>query len=74
MTDPITAITANAIANLAFQEFIKSGSGELAKKFTTDAIAKMNELRKTILNKLQGISPKVDEALTKAKTGLILNR
>ncbi|WP_016950697.1 hypothetical protein [Anabaena sp. PCC 7108] len=69
MTDPITAITASAIANLAFQEFIKSGSGELAKKFTTDAIAKMNELRKTILNKLRGKSLKVDEALTKAEKG-----
>jgi hypothetical protein len=69
MTDPIIAITASAIANLAFQEFIKSGSGELAKKFTTEAIAKMDELRKTILNKLRGKSPKVDEALSKAETG-----
>jgi hypothetical protein len=57
MTDPFTVITASTIANLAFQEFIKSGSGELAKKFTTEAIAKMDELRKTILNKLRGTSP-----------------
>ncbi|OBQ37617.1 MAG: hypothetical protein AN485_09075 [Anabaena sp. MDT14b] len=69
MTDPFTVITASTIANLAFQEFIKSGSGELAKKFTTEAIAKMDELRKTILNKLRGTSPKVDEALTKVEKG-----
>ncbi|MFM6632396.1 MAG: hypothetical protein ACKPJT_09905 [Microcystis panniformis] len=30
MADPITVLTASAIANLAFQEFIKSGAGELA--------------------------------------------
>jgi hypothetical protein len=37
MTDPIT-LTASTITSLAFQEFIKSGAGELAKKFTGDAI------------------------------------
>jgi hypothetical protein len=69
MTDPITAITASTIATLAFQKFIEEGAGELAKKFTTEAIAKMDELRKTILNKLRGKSAKVDEALTKVETG-----
>ena len=69
MADPITILTASAIANLAFQEFIKSGSGEIAKKFTAEAIAKMDELRKKIVEKLQGKSPKVDEALVKAKQG-----
>jgi hypothetical protein len=39
MTDPITTLTASVIASLAFQEFIKSGAGELAKKFTGEAIA-----------------------------------
>jgi hypothetical protein len=42
MTDPITA---SAIATLAFQEFIKSGAGELAKKFTGEAITKIGQLR-----------------------------
>jgi hypothetical protein len=44
MEDPITTLTASAILvpwgyTLAFQEFIKSGAGELAKKFTGEAIA-----------------------------------
>jgi hypothetical protein len=69
MADPITILTASAIANLAFQEFIKSGAGELAKKFTAEAIAKMSDLRKIIIAKLQGKSPKVDEALVKATQG-----
>jgi len=41
MTDPVTIFTASAIADLAFREFIKSGAGEVAKKFSTEAIAKM---------------------------------
>jgi hypothetical protein len=65
MADPITILTASAIANLAFQEFIKSGAGELAKKFTVEAIAKMDELRKMIVEKLRGKSQRVDEALVK---------
>ena len=36
MTDPMT-LTAGAIATLAFQEFIKAGAGETAKKFTSEA-------------------------------------
>lgn len=51
MTEPITA---TAIAILAFQQFIESGSGELAKKFTTEAISKMDVLLKRIWNKLRG--------------------
>jgi hypothetical protein len=39
MTDPVTALTASAIASLAFQEFVKSGAGDLAKRFTGEAIA-----------------------------------
>jgi hypothetical protein len=45
MTDPVAIFTASAIADLAFREFIKSGAGEVAKKFSAEAIAKMNELR-----------------------------
>lgn len=54
MADPVTTFTASAIITLAFQEFIKSGSGELAKKFTTEAITKMKELRNFIWQKLRG--------------------
>lgn len=54
MLNPITTLTASAIAKLAFQEFIKSGSSELAKKFTEAAIAKMKDLRTLIWNKLHG--------------------
>ncbi len=61
MTDPIT-LTAGAIAALAFQEFIKSGAGELAKKFTAEAISKMKELRQLIWSRLQG-NPEAESAL-----------
>jgi hypothetical protein len=67
MTDPV-ALTASAIASLAFQEFIKSGTGELAKKFTAEAIAKMNDLRELIWQKLQG-NPDAVTAIKQAKNG-----
>jgi Skp family chaperone for outer membrane proteins len=69
MADPITIFTASAIANLAFQEFIKSGAGEVAKKFSAGAIAKINDLRKMIVHKLQGKDEKLDTALTSAEKG-----
>jgi len=59
MTDPVT-ITASTIATLALQKFIESGAGELAKKFTTDAIAKMETLRRRIWAKLSG-KPRIEE-------------
>jgi hypothetical protein len=69
MTDPITALTVSTIASLAFQEFVKSGAGELAKKFTGEAIAKMGQLRELILNRLTGKHSAIDEAIEKAKAG-----
>jgi hypothetical protein len=69
MTDPITALTVGTIASLAFQEFVKSGAGELAKKFTGEAIAKMGQLRELILNRLTGKHSAIDEAIEKAKAG-----
>jgi hypothetical protein len=66
MTDPITA---SAIATLAFQEFIKSGAGELAKKFTGEAIAKMEQLRELIWNRLRGKHPAAEQALEQAIAG-----
>ncbi|HBL11530.1 MAG TPA: hypothetical protein DD379_09010 [Cyanobacteria bacterium UBA11162] len=59
MTDP-ASLTASVIATLAFQKFIESGAGELAKKFTTEAIAKMESLLKRIWTKLRG-KPRVEE-------------
>jgi hypothetical protein len=66
MTDPITA---NVIATLAFQKFIESSAGELAKKFTVDAIAKMEQLRELIWSRLTGKHPTADVALEQAKAG-----
>ncbi len=68
MTDPVT-LTASAIATLAFQEFVKSGAGELAKRFTGGAIAKMGRLRELIGGRLAGKHPAADEAIEKAKAG-----
>lgn len=53
-------MTASFIATLAFQKFIESGAGELAKKFTTEAIAKMDILLKRIWGKLSG-KPRIEE-------------
>ncbi|ASC73718.1 hypothetical protein XM38_046900 [Halomicronema hongdechloris C2206] len=60
MADPVTTFTASAIATLAFQKFIDSAAGELAKKFSTEAIAKMDTLLKRIWAKLRG-KPRVEE-------------
>ena len=67
MADPVT-LTAGAIATLAFQEFIKSGAGELAKKFTGEAIAKMKNLRELIWSKLRNY-PDAASALESVKQG-----
>jgi hypothetical protein len=69
MADPITTLTTSAIATLAFQEFIKSGAGELAKKFTAEAIAKMGQLRELIWNRLTGKHPAAEQALEQAQAG-----
>lgn len=54
MPDPATTLTASAIATLAFQKFLESSAGELAKKFSTAAIAKLDTLLKHIWAKLRG--------------------
>jgi hypothetical protein len=68
MPDPIT-LTASAIATLAFQKFIEGSAGELAKKFTVDAIAKMEQLRDLIWSRLTGKHPAADNAIEQAKAG-----
>jgi hypothetical protein len=54
--EPAT-MTAAAIATLAFQKFVESGAGELAKQFTQTAIAKMDDLRKLVWFKLINRDP-----------------
>jgi hypothetical protein len=61
--------TAAALVTLVVENLIKSSVGELAKKFTNEAIAKIPELWQKIKNKLQGKSAKVDEALVKMESG-----
>ena len=68
MPDPVT-MTASAIAALAFQEFIKSSAGELAKKFTAESIAKMGQLRELVWKRLTGKHAIAEEALAKAQAG-----
>lgn len=69
MADPITILTASAIADLAFRKFVESGAGELAKKFTVEAIAKIEKLRQKIVDKLRGKDEKLDVALLEASKG-----
>jgi hypothetical protein len=62
MADPVMIFTASAIATLAFQKFFESSVGELGKKFTESAVAKMDELRKRIWARLSG-KPGLEKAL-----------
>jgi tetratricopeptide (TPR) repeat protein len=64
----LTSLTAAAIATLAFQKFIESGAGELAKKFTEAAIAKMDEIREKVWIKLRG-KPEAESALAAVENG-----
>ena len=68
MVESLT-LTALTIANLAFQKFLESGAGELGKKFTTEAIAAMDSLRKKLWDRLRGKSEKLDQALAQAEQG-----
>lgn len=73
MVDPVTTAvtvwTASKIADLAFQKFIESSAGELAKKFTEAAIHKMDDLRQKIISMLSGKSETLDAALSKVEQG-----
>jgi hypothetical protein len=68
MVEPLT-LTASVIANLAFPKFLESRAGELGKKFTTEAIAAMDSLRKKLWDRLRGKSEKLDQALAQAEQG-----
>ncbi len=53
MIDPVT-IAAGAIAKIAFDEFVKSGAGEAAKKTVGGAVELVKTLRDRIKAKFQG--------------------
>lgn len=57
MTDPLTA---SVLVTLEIQEFIKSGTGDLAKRFTAEAVAKIPVLWGKIRDRLTGKSVKVN--------------
>jgi len=63
MTGP-AALTAAAIAELAFKKFMETAAGELAKQFTQTALTKMDELRQKVVARIKGVAP-VDNAVAK---------
>lgn len=65
--DPVT-LSAGAIASLALTKLLESGAGKLGEKFTEAALAKMDELRKKIWDKLRG-NPRAENALKAAEAG-----
>lgn len=69
MVDPVSALTAGVIVDLAARKFIESGAGKLAEKFTESAIQKMGELWQRIKTRLGGKSEKLDEAMVKLEQG-----
>ena len=54
MVEPLATLTAGAITQLAFNEFIKSGAGELAKKSLSSAIDSAKKLREKIQSRFNG--------------------
>ena len=66
MTEPLTT---GLLITLAVQEFIKSGTGDLAKRFTAEALAKIPILWEKIKTRLMGRSAKVNEAIAKVESG-----
>jgi hypothetical protein len=67
MTDPATALTVSVIAELAFKKFLETAAGEAAKRFTETALSKMDDLRKKIVGRLQGI-PAAQSAIEKLES------
>jgi hypothetical protein len=67
MTDPVTTIAVGSILNLAFQEFVKSGAGEVAKKAVGGTINLAKQLRDKIAAKFQG-NAKAEAAIAAVET------
>ncbi|PSB23772.1 hypothetical protein [Stenomitos frigidus] len=65
--EPVTVLTAGAIAKIAFEEFAKAGGGELAKKSVGGAIDLMKTLRDKIQAKFQG-NAKAETAIAAVET------
>lgn len=61
--EPVTTLAASVIAKLAFDEFIKAGAGELAKKSVGGTISLVKTLQAKIRQKFQG-NTKAETALT----------
>ena len=66
MTEPLTT---GLLVTLAVQEFVKSGTGDLAKRFTAEDLTKISFLWNKIKTRLTGRSPKVYEAIAKVEGG-----
>ena len=65
--EPVTVLTAGAIAKIAFEEFVKAGGGELAKKSVAGAIDLVKALRDKIRDKLKG-NAKAETAIAAVET------
>jgi hypothetical protein len=65
MIDPAT-IAAGAIAKIAFDEFVKSGAGEVAKQTVGGAVELVKALRDRIKAKLEG-NERATAALTEVE-------
>lgn len=66
--EPITTIAAAEIVKIAFQEFAKSGAGELAKKSVGGVIDLIKNLRDKIKAKFQG-NERVEKVLAEVEQG-----
>lgn len=69
MIEPVTTatvITAAKVAELAFNEFVKSGAGEIAKKTVGGAIDLVKNLRDKIKAKFQG-NERAEKALAEVE-------
>lgn len=64
MVEPIATLTASAIIQIAFNEFVKSGSGELAKKSITGSAALIKKLQRFITEKFKS-NPLAEKALVR---------
>lgn len=64
--EPVTAIAAAKLTELAFNEFIKSGAGEIAKKTVGGAIDLVKNLRDKIKAKFKG-NERAEKALAEVE-------
>ena len=65
------SLTAAIIIELALKKILETSAGELSKKFTVGAIAKMDELRQMIQDKFTGNS-RAETAINAIRQSLAL--